>query len=128
MSGKAIAMKSLKEKWLSIVQSAEEKGEKGIGGSSTVTISPSSEFPESYHVSVELSCLVKPLFPLPASLFLSIREDGSSHHNGKLLGDSPLQGVYQNAVIINSAVCAWASLKVVEYSSKSLLNWSMLRE
>ena len=37
MSGKAIAMKSLKEKWLSIVQSAEEKGEKGIGGSSTVT-------------------------------------------------------------------------------------------
>ena len=37
MSGKATAMKSLKEKWLSIVQSAEEKGEKGIGGSSTVT-------------------------------------------------------------------------------------------
>ena len=37
MSGKAIAMKSLKEKWLSIVQSAEEKGEKGIGGSSTIT-------------------------------------------------------------------------------------------
>ena len=41
MSGKAIAMKSLKEKWLSIVQSAEEKGEKGIGGSSTVTLPPS---------------------------------------------------------------------------------------
>ena len=38
MSGKAIAMKSLKEKWLSIVQSAEEKGEKGIGGSSIVTL------------------------------------------------------------------------------------------
>ena len=37
MSGKAIAMKSLNEKWLSIVQSAEEKGENGIGGSSTVT-------------------------------------------------------------------------------------------
>ena len=37
MSGKATAMKSLKEKWLSIVQSAEEKGEKGIGGPSTVT-------------------------------------------------------------------------------------------
>ena len=32
-----MAMKSLKEKWLSIVQSAGEKGEKGIGGSSTVT-------------------------------------------------------------------------------------------
>ena len=41
MSGKAIAMKSWKEKWLSIVQSAEEKGEKGIGGSSTVTLPPS---------------------------------------------------------------------------------------
>ena len=36
-SGKAIATKLLKEKWLSIVQSAEEKGENGIGGSSTVT-------------------------------------------------------------------------------------------
>ena len=34
-------MKSLKEKWLSIVQSAEEKGEKGIGGSSIVTLPPS---------------------------------------------------------------------------------------
>ena len=41
MSGNAIAMKSLKEKWLSIVQSAKEKGEKGIGGSSTVTLPPS---------------------------------------------------------------------------------------
>ena len=37
MSGKAMAMKSLKEKWLSWVQSAREKGENGIGGSSTVT-------------------------------------------------------------------------------------------
>ena len=36
-SGKAIATKSLKEKWLSIVQSAREKGENGIGGFSTVT-------------------------------------------------------------------------------------------
>ena len=41
MSGKAIAMKSLKEKWLSIVQSAEVKGENGIGGSSIVTLPPS---------------------------------------------------------------------------------------
>ena len=41
MSGKAIAKKSLKEKWLSIVQSAEEKGENGIGGSSIVTLPPS---------------------------------------------------------------------------------------
>ena len=36
MSRKAMATKSLKEKWLSWVQSAREKGEKGIGGSSTV--------------------------------------------------------------------------------------------
>ena len=39
-SGKAIATKSLKEKWLSIVQSAREKGENGIGGLSTVTSIP----------------------------------------------------------------------------------------
>ena len=37
MSGKAIAMKSLKEKWLSMVQLAREKGENGMGGFSTVT-------------------------------------------------------------------------------------------
>ena len=41
MSGNAIATKSLKEKWSSIVQSANEKGEKGIGGSSTITLPPS---------------------------------------------------------------------------------------
>ena len=34
-------MKSLKEKWLSIVQSAREKGENGIGESSTITLPPS---------------------------------------------------------------------------------------
>ena len=32
MSGKAMATKLLKEKWLSRVQSAREKGENGIGG------------------------------------------------------------------------------------------------
>ena len=37
-SGKAIATKLLKQKWLSIVQLAREKGENGIGGSSTVTL------------------------------------------------------------------------------------------
>ena len=37
MSRKAIATKSLKEKWLSMVQSARENGENGIGGFSTVT-------------------------------------------------------------------------------------------
>ena len=38
MSRKAIAMKSLKEKWLSIVQSVREKGENGMGTSSIVTL------------------------------------------------------------------------------------------
>ena len=38
-SGNATMTKSLKEKWLSIVQSTIEKGEKGIGGSSTITLS-----------------------------------------------------------------------------------------
>ena len=36
-SGKAIATKSLKEKWMSIVQSARENGENGTGGPSTIT-------------------------------------------------------------------------------------------
>ena len=40
-SGKATAMKLLKEKWLSIVQLAEEKGENEMGGLSTVTLPPS---------------------------------------------------------------------------------------
>ena len=37
MSGKATATKSLKEKWLSRVQSVREKGENGMGGPSTIT-------------------------------------------------------------------------------------------
>ena len=41
MSGKATATKSLKEKWLSIVQSVRENGENGIGGSSIVTVGAS---------------------------------------------------------------------------------------
>ena len=36
-----MATKSLKEKWLSMVQLAREKGENGTGGSSTVTLPPS---------------------------------------------------------------------------------------
>ena len=41
MSGKAMATKSLNEKWSSMVQSANEKGENGTGGSSIVTAGPS---------------------------------------------------------------------------------------
>ena len=37
-SGKATAIKLLNEKWLSIVQSAEERGENETGGSSTITL------------------------------------------------------------------------------------------
>ena len=47
ISGKATATKSLKEKWLSRVQSAREKGENGIGGPSTVTCIPDVSHPFS---------------------------------------------------------------------------------
>ena len=69
-----------------------------------IAVSSSSEFPELYHVLVKLSCLVKPLFPFPAGLFLPIREGGGSHHDGELLGYSSLEGVYQDAVIVDSTV------------------------
>ena len=57
-----------------------------------VTVTSPSEFPELYHISVEFSCLVKPLFPLPTSL--SIWKGGGSHHDSELLGYSPLEGIY----------------------------------
>ena len=68
-----------------------------------VAVSSSLEFPESYHVSGKFPSFVKPLFPFPTSL--CIREGGGSHHDGKLLGHSPLEGVHQDAVIVNSATC-----------------------
>ena len=36
-------------------------------------VSPSSEFPELYHILMELSCFVEPLFPFPAHLFQSFQ-------------------------------------------------------
>ena len=69
----------------------------GVSGSVSrwdVAISSSSEFPELYHISVTLSHLVEPLFLSPASPFLAIREGGSSHHDGELLGYSLLEGIY----------------------------------
>ena len=57
-----------------------------------VAVPSSSEFPESYYVSVEFPSFVKPLFPFPTSL--SIREGSSSHHDSKLLGYSSLKSVY----------------------------------
>ena len=54
-SGKAMAMKSLKEKWLSIVQLVREKGENGIGGFSTVTDTASKSMAHCMSYNV-LSC------------------------------------------------------------------------
>ena len=68
-------------------------------------VSSTSELSESYHVLVELSCLIKPLFPFPASLFLSLREGSGSHHDSKLVGYPSLEGIYQYAVEVNSTVC-----------------------
>ena len=57
-----------------------------------VAVSSSSEFPESYYISVEFSGLVEPLFPLPAGL--PIQEGGGGHHDSELVGYSPLEGIY----------------------------------
>ena len=57
-----------------------------------IAVSSSLEFPESYYISVELSSLVKPLFPLPIGL--SVRKGSGSHHDSELLGYSSLEGVY----------------------------------
>ena len=70
-----------------------------------IAISPSLEFPKSYHVAVKLSSLVEPLFPFPACLFLPIREGSGGHHDGELLSYSSLEGIYEDAVIINSTAC-----------------------
>ena len=69
-----------------------------------VAISSSLEFPELYHVSVKLSCFVKPLFPFPTCLFLPVWEDGSSHHDSKLLDYPSLEGIHKDAIIIYPAV------------------------
>ena len=76
---------------------------RGLASWWDVTVSSSSEFPKSYHISIEFPSLVKPLLPLPTSL--SVREGSGSHHDSELLGHSPLEGVYWDAVIIDSAAC-----------------------
>ena len=80
-----------------------------LGGSGCLSqwdegVSPTSESPESYHVPVELSCLVKPLFPLSACLFLSFRKDSGSHHDSKLVGYPSLKGIHQDAIEVDSTV------------------------
>ena len=64
---------------------------RGSASQQDIAVSSSSEFPESYHISIELPCLVKPLFPLPTSL--SIRKGHGGHHDSELLGYSPLESV-----------------------------------
>ena len=70
-----------------------------------IAVSPSLEFPELYHISVKLSCFVEPLFPLPAGLFLTVREGSGSHHDGELLGYSSLEGIHEDTIVIDSAAC-----------------------
>ena len=65
---------------------------RGLASRRDVTVSPSSELPQSYHISVEFSCLTKPLFPLPTGL--PVGESGRSHHDSELLGYSSLESVY----------------------------------
>ena len=80
-------------------------GARGLASWRDIAVSSSSEFPESHHIAIELSHFVKPLFPLPTSLILSIWEGGSSHHDSELLGYSSLEGIYEDAVVIDSAAC-----------------------
>ena len=68
-----------------------------------IAVPSSSEFPELYHILVELSSLVKPLFPFPTGL--SVREGSRSHHDSKLLGYPSLEGIHQDAIIADSAAC-----------------------
>ena len=62
----------------------------GSGGSGVlswgnVAVPSSSEFSESHHILVELSCLFKLLFTFPACFLLPFQECGGVHHDGKLL-------------------------------------------
>ena len=81
-----------------------------LGGSSIlsqwdVAVSPTPELSELYHILVEFSYPIEPLFPFPASLVLSFQEGGGSDHDGKLVGHPLLKGIHQDAVKVNSAVC-----------------------
>ena len=74
-------------------------------GRQNIAVAPSSEFPESYHVLVKLSCFIESLLPFPLSLCLSIRESSSSYHDSKLVSYPLLEGINQNAVKVASAAC-----------------------
>ena len=69
-----------------------------------IAVSPTSELPKLYHILVELSCFIKPLFPFPTGLFLFGQEGSSSYHDGKLADYPSLKGIHQDAVKVDSAV------------------------
>ena len=70
-------------------------------GQQDIAVPSSSEFPESDYISVELSCFIKPLFPLPTGL--CVRKGSSGHHDSELLGYPSLKGIYKDAVIVDPA-------------------------
>ena len=65
---------------------------RGSASRQNVAVSSSSEFPVSYHISIEISCFIKPLFPFPTSL--SIWKGSGGHHDSQLLGYPSLKSVY----------------------------------
>ena len=87
-------------------------GVRSLASQRDITVSSSSEFPELYHIAVELSCLVQPLFPLPTGL--SIWEGGNGHHDSELLGYSSLESCYSS---FSSSFC----LTVLPYSMSTYL-------
>ena len=52
-------------------------------------------------VPVKFSCLIKPLCSSPSGLFLASRQSGSGHHEGQWIGDTSLQGVNQQVIIMD---------------------------
>ena len=76
---------------------------RGSASRRNVAVSSSSEFSESYYIPVEFPCFIEPLFPFPICLF--IWKGSGSHHDSKLLGYSSLEGIHQDAVIVDSAAC-----------------------
>ena len=71
-------------------------------GGWNIAVASSSELPESYHILIELSCLIEPLFPFPTSLFLFSWEGSSGHHDGELVGCPSLGGIHQDTVKVGS--------------------------
>ena len=89
------------------------------GGSSWLSqwdgaVSPTPELSELYHVSVELSCFVKPLFPFPASLFLSLWRASAIIMTASWLV-TPCWRASTRMLLRSTPQHAWASLKVVAY-------------